>query len=249
VTRRRCTWGLAAAAVLAVVLCVAAPGPVRVPAGLLLCCYLPGRLAVEALFPPASTATGSTATPSTVDGYLRTVLSVALSLVVTMAVGLAVVLMHAGLRTVPVCAGLLAACLVLGVAAYARGDQPLPVRWPDRHTASRYILASLPALLLTIVLVIQVLAVARYRSADSEYTQLAAQPSGDGGQVAVIRSHERHPVDFRYEQLVDGGTVRSAWFTLRPGQAVEYPLSGPAGHIEVLLYRAGQTSPYRRLLP
>ena len=209
----------------------------RLAAGLVLSLYLPGALAVAALF------------RRRVDPVLRVVLSIALSLAATMFVGLVVATVRLGFGAGTVSAGLLAACLLLAAAARVRRpstSKRLPALTP--RIPWRHVLAGAPALALTVLLVVAIAASTRYRSADSYYTELAAQRSG-GGTVVVVACHERRSLRYRYEERVDGAVSRTERFALRPGQRVQFAVSGPTGHVDVTLYREDASGPYRRLKP
>jgi uncharacterized membrane protein len=207
----------------------------QIAAGLVLTLYLPGTLAVAALF------------RERLDPYLRVVLSIALSLVTTMLIGLVVASTRLGFGASTVSAGLLAMCVLLAVVAAIRRPskrlaRSMPrIRW-------RHVLAGVPVLVLTVLLVVAIVAAARYRSADSYYTELDADRSG-GGTVVIVACHERHSMRYRYEERVDGGVSRTERFALQPGQQVQFAVSGSTGHVEVTLYRDGLSGPYRRLKP
>jgi hypothetical protein len=210
-------------------------GAIRIAAGLVLSLYLPGALAVAALF------------RRRVDPCLRVVLSVALSLATTMLVGLVVASTRLGFGAGTVWAGLLAMCVPLGVVTVIRRPSKRLARFTPR-IRWRHVLAGAPALALTVLLVVAIAAATRYRSTDSYYTELAAHRSGSAT-VVVVASHERHSVRYRYEERADGGVSRTERFALRPGQRVQFAVSGPTGHVEVMLYRDDVSGPYRRLKP
>ena len=214
-------------------------GPARFAAGAVLALYLPGQLAVLAM----RRATGR-------DGVLAATLVVPLSIAATAAVGFVVA--AAGLRFEPAVVGwlLVAVCLPLAVAAALarrRGPQPPPGPQPARVPgvrALRHWWAALPALALTALLVVQL--VAATRTPDSYYTEFAIEPSG----TVLVHSRERAETRFRYEVRVGGAVRQSAGFTLRPGERREFPLAlAPEERADVRLYRAGEDQPYRRLTP
>jgi hypothetical protein len=106
--------------------------------------------------------------------------------------------------------------------------------------------AALPALALTALLVVQLVAATRHRTPDSYYTEFAIEPSG----TVLVHSRERAETRFRYEVRVGGAVRQSAGFTLRPGERREFPLAlAPEERADVRLYRAGEDQPYRRLTP
>jgi hypothetical protein len=235
-TRQAAPWlwpgGLGMAAVACAAIVTVAGGPARFAAGVVLALYLPGQLAALAL----RRGTGR-------DGVFGAALVVPLSIAVTAAVGLVVA--AAGWPFRPAVVGwlLAAACQPLAVAAaLARkgGPRPLAVR------GFRHWWAVLPALALTALLGVQLVAASRHRTPDSYYTEFAIQPSGS----VLVHSRERATTRFRYEVRVDGSVRQSAGFTLRPGERREFPLGlRPDERADVRLYRADADEPYRRLTP
>ncbi|GIJ46350.1 hypothetical protein Val02_32360 [Virgisporangium aliadipatigenens] len=225
---------LAAVAVVCAVLAALTDGPVRYLAGAALCLYLPGRLAVLAMFVDHASP----------DRYLRAVLIGPLSLVATAAAGLAVAALGRGFRPVPVCATLLAQCLLLAAVSIGRRyrDSPgAPGFWRPGVRPRWSWLAALPAVALTGVLVWQVAEAARYRSPESYYTELAA---ADPGTVRV-RNRERTAQDYRLEVRQDGRVTETTEFRLEPDGVRLVPV--PPEGAEVRLYRNGETAPYRHL--
>jgi hypothetical protein len=183
-------------------------------------------------------------------------LSAALSLAIAMLVGLAIAVSGGQIDAAAVAAGLFAVCVPLagGWAVRARrGSAPEPAvngtHPPARRpgAALRW-LAAVPAVLLTVLLVVQVVAVARYRTPDSYYTELSAGPARADVWVVVAHSRERTTVRFRFEETVDGSTVSTTEFWLSPGGRMEFAVARrEAGRVEVRLYRAGEGPAYRRL--
>jgi hypothetical protein len=206
-------------------------GPAQFVAGLVLSMYLPGRLAVAVLLPEA-------------DRYLRLTLTFALSLAATALVGLVVAATRTGFAPAHVANGLAGLCVLLAVAA-AVGEQGSPAAAPPRASW-----AALPAVVLTVVLVAQLVAATRHRGPDSYYTQLALVPAGTGGSATVeVYSRERDAVGFRYEERAGGAVLRAVDFMLLPGERRTFELSTSDGtRKEVLLFRDGQRAPYRRLV-
>jgi len=240
-TRRVPLWlwpgGLGAAAAACAAIVTVSGGPVRFAAGLVLALCLPGSLGVLVL----RRDTGR-------DGVFVAALVVPLSIAATAAVGLLVAAAGWSFRPAVVGWLLAAVCLALGVAAASTGPRAARPE-PRAARASRYWRywwAALPALALTVVLVLQLGAATRQRTPDSYYTEFAIQPSGS----VLVHSRERATTRFRYEVRV-GGTVRqSAGFSLRPGERREFPLRlGPDERADVRLYRADGDEPYRRLTP
>jgi len=261
-TRRVPLWlwpgGLGAAAAACAAIVTVSGGPVRFAAGLVLALCLPGSLGVLVL----RRDTGR-------DGVFVAALVVPLSIAATAAVGLLVAAAGWSFRPAVVGWLLAAVCLALGVAAASTGPraarpepraarpepraarpEPRAARPEPRAARAsrywRYWWAALPALALTVVLVLQLGAATRQRTPDSYYTEFAIQPSGS----VLVHSRERATTRFRYEVRV-GGTVRqSAGFSLRPGERREFPLRlGPDERADVRLYRADGDEPYRRLTP
>jgi hypothetical protein len=223
--------------------------PARAVGGALLACYLPGRLALDALRRPGARS----------DPALDHVLAVGLSLLATMllgAVAAAFGLGFTGNRMAVLSTGLSAA---LGLAALGRTglggmaaatDPAAPAgpagapRWFSRWV----VLAALPALALSAVLAVQVTAYIRHRPAGSYYTELSVVAVGAPATVR-IHSRERSAENFRCEQRLDGVLVRQDRFALRPGRSILLPLTpaGP-GRVEIQLFRGTETSAYRRLI-
>jgi hypothetical protein len=180
-----------------------------------------------------------------------------LSLAATTTVGLAVAASGAGFRPLPVGGALVAMCLVLeGVAFVRRNPVPaLPGSSPYLRRARLVpwpvAFASIPALVLTLLLVVQVAGAARYRSADSYYTQLSLEPARAPGAAAsvVVSNRERTVSAYRYEERIGGTLLRTRYFTLEPGEArtLAAPSRPADAHVEVRLYRAGESTPYRWL--
>jgi Protein of unknown function (DUF1616) len=230
VTRTAATVAVAA---LCAVLVGTTGGAVRLVAGLVLCLYLPGRLAVEALFP-------------CLDPVLRVVLAAALSLGTTMAVGLAVAASGLGFRAGTVAGALFGCCLLFAAGTWRhrglrRGRMPTLPR-PGWHW-----LAAVPAVLLGILLVVQVGAAARYQPA--RYTELALVQETPLAATVAVDSREAGPVGYRYEERADGVVRHTVRFALAPGQRRQFAVSrAGAGRIEVRLYRGDDGTPYRYLV-
>jgi hypothetical protein len=225
--------GLGAAAMACAAIVTWTGGPVRFAAGAVLALYLPGQLAVLAL----RRTTGR-------DAVVGAALVVPLSIAATAVVGL--VMAGAGwpFEPGPVAWWLAAACVPLALgSAWARwGARVRPVTVPN----PRHWWAAVPALALTALLAVQVVAATRHRAPDSYYTEFAVEPSGS----VLVHSRERATTRFRYEVRVGGEVRRSAGFTLRPGERREFPLGlGPDERADVRLYRADEQTPYRRLTP
>lgn len=104
--------------------------------------------------------------------------------------------------------------------------------------------AAVPVVGLTALLVVQVVAANRHRTADSYYTEFAL----DGSNAVLVYSRERTPVRFRIETRVDGAVRHSIAFELRPGEERVFAPVATGARVEVRLYRAGQQDPYRRLI-
>jgi O-antigen/teichoic acid export membrane protein len=244
----------------------------RVVAGLVLCCYLPGRLAVGLLLPrlggaahggAAHGAEAGSGRAGSGDGILGATLTLALSLVATMLVGLGITATGHRPDALGVAAGQLGACVLLAAAWYARarrggragrpsvpapGGGPPAGGVPVRHVSVRQWLAAAPAVLLTALLLAQVAGAARDRTPESYFTELAVERTGNDPPLVVVHSHEREPTDFRVEQRVAGRPVAAAAFWLRPEERAEFVVAAsPAGHIEVRLYRSDQAAVYRRV--
>jgi hypothetical protein len=178
------------------------------------------------------------------DAVAGAALVVPLSIAVAAVVGL--VMAGAGRPFEPGTVGwmLAAVCvpLAFGSAWARRGGRPRPVTVPSL----RHWWAAVPALALTALLAVQIVAAARHRPPDSYYTEFAIEPSGS----VLVHSRERVTTRFRYEVRVGGEVRRSAGFTLRPGERREFPLAlGPDERADVRLYRADEQTPYRRLTP
>jgi hypothetical protein len=217
-------------------------GGARFAAGLVLGLYLPGRLAVLALFGRAA------------DRVLAAVLTVALSLGAAMLVGLGAAA-TGRLEPAWVAVGLACLCLVFGgvalVRADAHADEELAADGdgepdPDRpRWRWRYGLAALPVAALTALLVVQIGLAVRHRTVDSYYTELSVDP---GRPVVTVRSFERDVIEYRYEERVDGLLVRASRFTLAPGQRADVTVSGDeSARVELLLFRGDESTPYRRV--
>jgi hypothetical protein len=227
--------GLVALAAAAAVLVVATDGPVRALAGAALGLYLPGRLAVLWLL-------GRTA-----DRVLAVVLTLTLSLVATMLVGLVAA---AARRVEPavVAVGLLVVCGLLAGGAWARagraeGTRPGSVEQagpaeqvgsveqagPAEQVGSveRAGLAgrgrrlAIVAAAIPAVLLAGVMAVRIVdvvRYTPADGYYTELSVRSGAGRSAVVHSRERDPTRFRLEERVDGVVVQTAMFTLGPGQ-------------------------------
>jgi len=220
--------------------CAAAGVPgLRVPAGLALCLVLPGHLAVLALAPGAEEQLGR---------HTRLLLAVTLSLVATMAVGLATAA-TVGVAARPVAVGLGAVCVVATLAGLVRAEPGWPPAppWPPLSRPAARWLAVLPPALAAAVFVGAVLRVAGGPAAGGGFTELSLEHRG-AELDAVVTSRERALLGFRYEVLVDGRRARAGVLTLRPGERRRLPLPAADGHrLEVRLYQPGRAQPYRRV--
>jgi hypothetical protein len=239
--------------------------PARAVGGVLLACYLPGRLTLDVLRRPGTRS----------DPVLDHMLAVALSLVATMLLGS--VAAGFGLGFTGTRMALLSAVLSagIGLAALGRTDRELwkqpgeELENPDlgrgelgrppmaRTTESTGVprwfsppvaLAALPALALSVVLAVQITAYIGQRPADSYYTELSVVTVG-GLATVRVNSRERSPENFRCEQRLNGALVRHDRFALRPGRSILLPVTraGP-GLFEIKLFRGTDASAYRRLI-
>jgi uncharacterized membrane protein len=247
------TVALACAAVACAGLAAFTGGPVRYLAGIALCLYLPGRLAVLALFVdaeysgsrPRSSQAVVLAAHDSPDRYLRAVLIGPLSLAATTLAGLGVAAVGRGFRPVLVCAAVLAQCLLLAAVSIGRryrAEPGSPGFWRPAVRPRWAWLATLPAVVLTGVLVWQVVETARWRSPESYYTEFATADAG----AVMVHSRERTAVDFRFEVRLDGQVLQSIEFRLAPDGRRLFPVP-ETGRTEVRLYRDGRTAPYRHL--
>ena len=232
------TLALLALACLCASATVAFTGPVRTVSGLMLALFLPGRLAVDALFQRRGD----------VDRWLRAVLTVVLSLITVMAVGLTIGLARLGFGAATVAIGLLIACVAIAAPTLMR-RHPESMTRPRlrlRRFSSRYALAALPAAALTVLLIVQIAAATHRRGPDSYYTELGLGPSA----TVTVHSLEKGATSYRYV-VRSGGSVRaSVRFSLRPGEHRTFilPSSPSAGRLDVLLYTGTHSAPYRRLI-
>ena len=228
--------------------------PARAVGGVLLACYLPGRLALGALRRPGDRS----------DHALHHALAVALSLVATMLLGALAAGLGIGFAGSRM--ALLSAALstVLGLAALRRTNpDPDPDGTASAPTATSapmeptgmprlfspwVALAALPALALSAVLAVQVTAYVRHRPADSHYTELSVVAVG-GQSTVQVNSREHGTENFRCEQRRDGVLVRQDRFTLRPGRSIQLPVTAAgAGRVEIKLFRGTEANAYRRLI-
>ena len=88
------------------------------------------------------------------------------------------------------------------------------------------------------------------RPPDSYYTEFAVEPAtGSGtGVSVVVHSREQAALAFRFEARVGDVVERSDRFLLRPGERRVFPVpASGAGRVELRLYRADRSTPYRRL--
>jgi hypothetical protein len=221
---------------------VLAGGPLRIVAGAVLGLYLPGRLAVLALF------------GRRVEVALGVTLTIALSLAALMLTGFAAALARR-VEAPVVAAGLVGLCALLAAAAGRRtADDDAPevsnLERPRRPARMLTVAAAVPLLALSALLAVRVADTVRHRSPDSYYTELSLESSGSGRPVAVVRSLERATTTFWYEERRDGAVVQAAQFTLRPGERTTIGLVSPLpGHVELVLYRADRAGAYRRVIP
>jgi uncharacterized membrane protein len=219
-------------------------GPIQIVAGLFLSLYLPGQLAVDALLPSQS-----------FDKYLRALLTAALSLATTMLVGLVIAVVRLKFDATIASLGLLIACVCLAGAALARamrradGEEDVVGSARRRRVTWPYVLASLPALALTVLLATQLVGALHHRVADSYYTELGVGPSQGRESTILVRSLERKSMDYRYELRIGNTVAQSTRFSLQPGQRRQFTLLKPSvGRIEVRLFLGEQRSPYRDVI-
>ena len=107
-------------------------------------------------------------------------------------------------------------------------------------------MAAVPMVLLVGLLAVRVGDAARYRSADSYFTELSVE--GADRPTVVVRSHERETVTFRYEERRAGVVVLAARFTLQPGEHTDVAVvSSPPSGVDIYLYKVDQAAPYRRV--
>jgi len=214
--------------------------PARAVGGVLLACYLPGRLAVGALRRPGARP----------DPALDLVLAVALSLVATMLLGAVAAGFGLGFTGGRMAVLSAAMSVALGLAAIGRtdtGGRTEPTGVPRRF-APRVALAAVPALALSAVLTVQVAAYIRHRPPDSYYTELSVVAVG-GPATVRVHSRERATETFRCEQRVDRVLVRQDRFVLSPGRSMTLPLAAAGtGRLEIRLFRGTETNAYRRLI-
>jgi hypothetical protein len=234
-------WVLLASAGAGAAVVVAAAGPPRWIAGAVLCLYLPGRLAVLAL--PGRR----------LDPVLGLALTIALSLAATMSVGFGAAVARR-VEAPAVALGLFGLCAVLAAVA-ARQPAVEHVSHVDTSPARRparllTVGAAIPLVVLLALLAVRVTDAVRSTSPDSHYTELSVEMSGPGQPAAVVRSLEPATTTFSYEQRRDGTVVRTARFTLHPGERTTIDLVGPlSGRVELILYKAGHAGAYRRVIP
>jgi hypothetical protein len=220
-------------------------GPARLIGGLPLALFVPGELEVLTLFPTLRPA----------DRYLRAILAVVLSFGTTMLVGLVIVVSRLAFDAKTVSVGLLAASVVLTASVFMRPprathghSQHRPFAFPKR-LGWRHVLASIPVLLVTILLITQVAGAARHRVPDSYYTELGLGPAHASASTVTVHSLERKTMDYRIEVLAGSIVEESKRFALRPGQHRQFGLSSlPLGRIEVRLYIGTAITPYRDLI-
>jgi hypothetical protein len=217
------------------------PGPPRFVAGAALCLYLPGRLAVLALF------------GRRVDPALGLTLAIALSLAATMLVGFAAAIAVRVDQAV-VAFGLFGLCALFAAPAWRR---PADADGPDvdastsrRPARVMSVAAAVPLVVLGVLLAVRIVDVARHRSPDSYYTELSIESSSPDRPAAVVHSLERATTTFSYEERRDGAVVQTARFTLHPGERTTIGLiSALPGRVELILYKADHAGAYRRVIP
>jgi hypothetical protein len=230
------------ASVAAAVFAAAAVPWLGAVSGLALCLLLPGRLLALVLTPELGGLGRRTIL----------VLEATISLITTMTVGL-LAAVTVGVGRLSVTVGLGAGCLALALVGVARSSpEPTPARAPARWARpDRRWFAVVPVALATAAFAAVAVGGVDQARQPAGYTELAVERRGTEA-VAVVTSHERAPVSFRYEILADGRRARAAAVSLRPGERRELPLSVPTGdrpvtRLEVRLYEPGQAEPYRRV--
>lgn len=238
---------------------------VRVILGLPFILFFPGYTLIAVLFPGR-----------TLDGLERTALSFGLSLAVVPLIGLGLNYTPWGIRLTPVLVSLVVFIFLLSVAAFFRRrkleDAYYPEfrfnfpRWAELGRLDRILSVILvAAVLFAVGSIVYVVTTPKTGEKFTEFYILGPSGKADGyprdlapgqeGNVIVgVVNHEYAPVDY-YVEITAGGYVkeRTAVFRLTNGQkweqAMSFAIRKPQADLEVrfLLFRQGETAPYRSL--
>jgi hypothetical protein len=168
--------------------------PVQAAAGLALVFLLPGLLASYAAVPPPAES-----------ARFRLVLAVALSIAVTILVGIVQMLAADEITRLGSAAIWSLACMVAGAAAIVRADRGVGYHYPGRRIFAYWRVLVFPAVGMLVVAVLSVSFLTDYR--EPQYTELAIVSDG-ARPVAVITNRADVSRTFRYS-LRAGGTVVS----------------------------------------
>ncbi len=207
----------------------------RAAAGLPLVAFLPGALVTYAALPPFSR----------IDGRLRTVLAVALSVAIAVLIGIALALASDHISRVAAAVGLVAVATVAAIVAFARDNGEVRLALPARAKA--------PAVVAVVTVALGVAAVAATVAAldvetlPADFTALALSRD-DGGVRLTVSNREDGAERFRYV-LRDSRGVRlySGSMRLDSGEdrSLVLPVDQGAGVVRAQLYRGADASPFR----
>ncbi len=221
--------------VAAALVAVAPWTPLRAVAGLILVGIVPGALASYAALPPASR----------IDGRLRAVLVVSLSVAIALLLGLTLALLSNHVSRVAAAVGLAVVLTVAGVIAFARDDGKTTLFLPERPALAPVV--AIVTGVLALAAIASVVAALNVDTLPTDFTALSLTRDGRGVRLSVS-SHEDRATRFRYV-LSDGTGIRLYSGAIRVDAGEEgtvlLPVSAGTGLVRAALFKPGSTAPYR----